>query len=117
MMYEEFDPNTPIKLNLCRRCGKERVLKPGDYCRECAVISDDRVAEDTYIIVEPHTLEDTIRKTGIAKTYLQAKYARAQEMNCRYVVFYIREGWQDIVVSKKFYLPQVMETVFERLHD
>lgn len=104
------------KLNSCRRCGRENVLKPGDYCRDCAVISDDRVAEDTYIIVEPHTLDDTSLKTGVTKTYLQAKYTRARAIGCQYVVFYNGSVWQDIVVDRMFYLPRVMETVFERLN-
>lgn len=98
----------------CRRCGKERVLKPGDYCRDCAVISDDRVAEDSYIIVEPHTMDDTAAKTGIAKAYLQAKYIRAKTVNCHYVVFYQQGQWDDLLVDKHFYLPRVMETVFEK---
>jgi hypothetical protein len=37
--------------------------------------------------------------------------------NCKYVIFYARNQWQEITVSENFYLPKVMEKIFERLHD
>lgn len=113
-MLEDVELYPTPKFNTCRSCGKARVLKPGDYCRECAIIPDSAVAEDRYIIVEPHTMADTSAKTGVTLSYLKAKYERTQSMKCQYVLFFSHGIWQDVVVDRMFYLPRVMQTLLER---
>lgn len=98
----------------CRSCGKNRVVRPGDYCRKCAVVPNDDVANERYIIVEPHTMEDTAEKTGIALPYLRSKFTHVSTMQCYYVLYKINGDWRDVVVDKQFYLPRAMQTIFER---
>lgn len=116
---EVLMPPTP-KLNRCRCCGKERVFRPGDYCRDCALLPNELAASEAYIIVEPHTIADTAAKTGVALAFLRAKMNQAEMMSCQYVIFRhpsLKDDWQDVIIDQYFYLPRVMQTVFERLED
>lgn len=108
------------KLNRCRCCGRDKVVRPGDWCRDCALLPNDLATSEAYIIVEPHTLDDTARKTGVARNFLKAKMQQADLLNCQYVVFRhpaLKDNWRDVVIDEYFYLPRVMQTVFERLED
>lgn len=112
-------PSAP-KLNRCRCCGREKVVRPGDYCPSCAMSPNDLVASEAYIIIEPLTLDDTARKTGVAKSFLKAKMNQAEMMSCQYVIFRhpsLKDDWQDVIIDQYFYLPRVMQSLFERLED
>lgn len=119
--YDEDVPMPPKpKFNRCRCCGREKVIRPGDYCTSCSLSMNDLAASEAYIIVEPHTLGDTAQKTGVAKSFLKAKMEQAETMNCQYIIFRhptLKDNWQDVVVDKYFYLPRVMQSLFERLED
>ena len=114
MQLNDEDLDMPPKLNPCRSCGKDKVVKPGDYCRECAVDFYAVVSMDKYIIVEPLTMADTAEKTGVDWSFLKAKYEQLNTLQCHYVLFQLNGKWADIVVDKHFYLPRVMQTVFEK---
>lgn len=108
------------KLNRCVCCGREKVVRPGDYCRDCALLPQELVISQAYLIVEPHSLEYVAEHTGVAKTFLKAKMNQAEMMSCQYVIFRhpnLKDNWQDVIIDKYFYLPRVMQTVFERLED
>lgn len=118
--WEEMHMPTELKLNRCRCCGREKVVRPGDYCTSCAMSLNELVVSDAYIIIEAHTLDDTALKTGVAKSFLRAKMDQAEMMSCQYVIFRhpgLQDDWQDVIIDKYFYLPAVMQTIFERLED
>jgi hypothetical protein len=114
-MHEE--PDDRIYFNPCTSCGMSNVLKPGDYCRACATTWRLPSAENEYIIVSPATLEAATLQSGIAKSYLKAKQEEAFERDQKYVIYFARGQWDDLIVSNRFYLPVVMKFLFEQLEE
>ena len=107
----------PYRFNICVSCGRRRVLKPGDYCRRCALLENKLLVDGKYFVVEPHTLPAVVLATGLEENFLLSKHRYAYENGCVYVVFFAREEWQDIVIDERFHVPTVMEQLFKRLED
>lgn len=105
----------PPRLNPCRSCGKPRVIRPGDYCRDCAIRWRQPSAEGEYLVVTPHTLDEAVELTGMGKSYLRAKQEQAFFGYAKYVIFEANGEWHDVVVSDVFYLPKVMENLIRLL--
>lgn len=108
-----------IELDLlpCRNCGQPKVVRPGDYCKSCALTWDSLTAKDEYFVVDEGTIEDTAQVTGKHVEYLRGKMEAAAEDNCSFVLYSARSEWQEIQISERFYIPNVMARIFARLHD
>lgn len=102
-----------LNLKPCAGCKKQKVLNPGDYCIACA-LKWEPMPGDSYFIVTPNTLADIVEATGIEGSYLKAKQEHAFEKNCKYVVYYSKGEWKEIVINDSFHLPTVMKRLFER---
>lgn len=102
-------------LNPCASCGKHKVLKPGDYCRSCAIISDLPDGKYEYVILSRAMLDIAAEKSGMAREFLVAKMDLAFEHNQQYIIFRTGEQWHDILIHDRFPVPVVMKRLFERL--
>jgi hypothetical protein len=117
-MYDEelaMDAHDIVHLNPCARCGRRKVLKPGDYCIACALDPDDTAAD--YIIVSTPTLEEAVVRSGISGEYLKAKHERCFERFQNYIIFFVNDEWHEIVISDRFAIPPVMKNLFKLLRE
>lgn len=96
----------------CSGCKNLRVLKLGDYCRECAL---DPQYNHLYFIVKPDTLDHVARVSGMDRGFLNAKQEKAFEQYQKYVVYLAKDEWKDIIVSDRFPVEVVMKNVFRKL--
>lgn len=94
----------------CVGCKLPRVLKLGDYCKECAL-----EPEPYYVVVKPDTLEQAAKASGMAREFLNAKQEKAFENYQSYVVYYVDGKWQDILINEWFPVPLVMKNLFDNL--
>jgi hypothetical protein len=99
----------------CANCNQKRVVKPGDWCNQCAMRWERKVSE--YFVVDPQSISDVHEISGISRSYLNAKQERAFEKNCKYVVFYAQGKWKEVVISDRFHLPTVMKNILSRLDE
>lgn len=104
-------------LNLlpCAGCRKDKVLKEGDYCMQCAL--DPALIEHQYIVLSPAMVVFAAELSGLPSEYLRTKMERTFEAFQHYVIFKAHGGWQDIVIDEKFHIPTVMKALFKRLED
>lgn len=99
-----------LGLLACAGCKEPKVLKLGDYCRECAL-----EPEPAYFEVTPGSLNRVAVITGMAREFLNAKQEKAFENYQRYVVYYADGQWRDIVISEKFSTQIIMRNLFKKL--
>lgn len=104
-------------LNLlpCAGCGKDKVLKEGDYCIACAL--DPTLLDNQYIVISPAMITHAADVSGIEGAYLKSKMEHCFERFQHYVIYKARDEWQDLVIDEKFHIPTVMSHVFKRLED
>jgi len=115
IIFEEPELDTP-SLQPCVSCKKHKVIHPGDYCNSCA-LKWEPVFGDSYFLVIPSSVADIMEATGIDGAYLNAKQERAFEKHCKYVVYFHKGEWREIVISDGFHLPTIMKRIFERDND
>lgn len=101
----------------CISCGRPKVVKTGDYCVDCALQWVQTVSEHEYIIISPATLNLAEQRSGVTREYMFAKMERAFENYQHYVIFFAKGGWREIVISDRFYIPVIMQNLFEQLED
>ena len=118
-VFDEDYWNTPQEpaarwWTMCAACGRQKVLKTGDYCLRCALID---MGGRQYHIVNEDNVSKVVEATGIDGSFLLAKYRNLHELKCFYVLFFARGEWQDIVIDERFHVPSVMKHLFDRLED
>jgi len=96
----------------CVGCKKLRVLKLGDYCRECAL--EWHPKDDEYFVVTPKNLDEVVATTGATKKYLNAKQEMAFENDRKYVIYCVNDEWKETFVSDGYHLPTIMANIFKR---
>jgi hypothetical protein len=104
------DTHTELNLLPCSGCKELKVLKLGDYCRECAL-----EPEPVWFEVTPGSLDRIARLSGMAREFLNAKQEKAFENFQRYVVYYADGKWQDITISERFSTAIIMRNLFKKL--
>lgn len=95
----------------CAGCKQPRVLKLGDYCRECAL---EWPENSTYIIVSPNTIEKAIHDSGMTGEYLKAKSEKAFENYQTYVIYFKDGEWKEICISDFFHVPTAMKNLLAK---
>ncbi len=120
-MWEEYVEPTYIENDLmktpCASCGINKVFHLGDYCRTCALDPDLTASEHTYIILSPATLNLAAEQSQLALPYLRIKMERAFEQFLHYVIYFGPNGWDELLISDKFYIPHVMKYLFRNLEE
>jgi hypothetical protein len=113
IVLEEPEMDRPLNLLPCALCKQPRVLKKGDYCNACAT-KWDRIYEEYFIVTDTETVADVSEISGIAPEYLKAKMENAAERHCVYVIFYGKGAWNEIVISDRFHVPFIMESILSK---